>query len=73
MALDGTTLQDLGLVSDILPLIDKTATAFGSRRLRSWLLAPLCDPAAINARLGALGPAEICCPLLGHFLVEAPC
>ncbi len=42
---EGTTL---------LGVIDRTLTPMGGRLLRRWLLAPLVDPAAINARLDAV-------------------
>jgi len=42
---DGATLLDV---------IDRTLTPMGGRLLRRWLLAPLVDPGAINARLDAV-------------------
>jgi DNA mismatch repair protein MutS len=38
----------------LLGVIDRTLTPMGGRLLRRWLLAPLMDPAAINARLDAV-------------------
>jgi DNA mismatch repair protein MutS len=38
----------------LLAVIDRTRTPGGGRLLRRWLLAPLLDPAAINARLDAV-------------------
>jgi DNA mismatch repair protein MutS len=38
----------------LLAVIDHTLTPMGGRLLRRWLLAPLVDPAAINARLDAV-------------------
>src|SRR5204862_502996 len=38
----------------LLEVIDGTLTPMGGRLLRRWLLAPLVDPAAINARLDAV-------------------
>ena len=38
----------------LLGVIDRTLTPMGGRLLRRWLLAPLVDPAAINARLDAV-------------------
>jgi len=38
----------------LLAVIDRTLTPMGGRLLRRWLLAPLVDPAAINARLDAV-------------------
>src|SRR5207247_8328673 len=35
----------------LLEVIDRTLTPMGGRQLRRWLLAPLVDPTAINARL----------------------
>ena len=34
--------------------VDWCSTAFGRRLLKSWLVNPLCDPAAINDRLDAI-------------------
>src|SRR5436309_15046788 len=44
-AVGGTTL---------LEVLDRTMTPMGARLLRGWLLAPLVDHAAINARLDAV-------------------
>jgi DNA mismatch repair protein MutS len=38
----------------LLGVIDRTLTPMGGRLLRRWLLAPLVEPAAINARLDAV-------------------
>ena len=38
----------------LLWVLDKTETSMGKRMLRSWIEQPLVDPAAINARLGAV-------------------
>jgi DNA mismatch repair protein MutS len=38
----------------LLGVIDRTLTPMGGRLLRRWLLAPLVNPAAINARLDAV-------------------
>jgi len=38
----------------LLDVIDRTLTPMGGRLLRRWLLAPLVDPGAINARLDAV-------------------
>src|SRR5438874_10803687 len=38
----------------VLEVLDRTMTPMGARLLRRWLLAPLVDPAAINARLDAV-------------------
>ena len=46
--------SDGGKSGSLLNVIDKTSTSLGSRRLRSWLLRPLRDHAAIVARLDAV-------------------
>lgn len=38
----------------LLAVLDRTMTPMGARLLRQWLLAPLVDPTAINARLDAV-------------------
>ncbi|MGZ8398586.1 MAG: DNA mismatch repair protein MutS, partial [Gemmatimonadales bacterium] len=38
----------------LLEVIDATLTPMGGRLLRQWLLSPLRDPAAVNARLDAV-------------------
>src|SRR5207248_2574213 len=38
----------------LLWVLDETQTAMGARRLREWLLYPLCDLSAIGGRLDAL-------------------
>src|SRR6202171_5038622 len=38
----------------LLVVLDRTLTPMGARLLRQWLLAPLVDRSAINARLGAV-------------------
>jgi DNA mismatch repair protein MutS len=38
----------------LLELLDRTLTPMGGRLLRRWLLAPLVEPEAINARLDAV-------------------
>src|SRR5919197_675629 len=38
----------------LLEVLDRTLTPMGGRLLRRWLLAPLVDPVAINARLDAV-------------------
>jgi len=63
LSLDATTIRNLELVRNLrdgkvkdslVDVIDFTVTAPGGRRLRSWLLQPLFDPAAIRARLDAV-------------------
>ncbi len=62
MRLDRTTRQSLELVqtmrdaegTTLLAIVDRTATPMGARQLRSWLLAPLADLAAIQRRQDAV-------------------
>jgi DNA mismatch repair protein MutS len=65
LPLDEMTRRNLELVeplrsgegaegATLLGVIDRTLTAMGGRLLRRWLLAPLVDPAPINARLDAV-------------------
>jgi DNA mismatch repair protein MutS len=65
LPLDEMTRRNLELVealragegaqaATLLDVIDRTLTPMGGRLLRRWLLAPLVDPAAINARLDAV-------------------
>ncbi len=62
MPLDEMTRRNLELVENlrggtegtVLRVLDRTHTAMGARRLRRWLLAPLTDAAAIEARLDAV-------------------
>ena len=62
LPLDEMTRRNLELVeplragtegggATLLEVIDRTLTPMGGRQLRRWLLAPLVDPTAINARL----------------------
>ena len=69
MHLDSATIRNLELVkplaagestqdmrsATLLSVLDRTATAMGSRLLRQWLVRPLVDCRAINARLDAVG------------------
>ena len=48
------TLRDGDSRGTLLSLLDKTGTPMGSRLLRTWLLQPLLDVAAIRARLEAV-------------------
>ena len=66
LVLDTTTIRNLELIRNLrdgkvtgslLDVIDFTVTAPGGRLLRSWLLRPLYDTAAIEARLEAVGEA----------------
>jgi len=63
LPLDEMTRRNLELVeplragaegATLLETIDRTLTPMGGRLLRRWLLAPLVDPAAIDARLDAV-------------------
>jgi len=65
LPLDEMTRRNLELVeplrsggdtegATLLGVIDRTLTPMGGRLLRRWLLAPLVDPVAINARLDAV-------------------
>lgn len=69
MHLDSATIRNLELVRAIgsiddrsgrqqptvLSVLDRTTTAMGSRLLREWLVRPLVDRDAIQARLDAVG------------------
>ncbi|HSQ50395.1 MAG TPA: DNA mismatch repair protein MutS [Nitrospiraceae bacterium] len=69
MHLDRATIRNLELVrpleagehrlgqdqQTVLSVLDRTATAMGSRLLREWLIRPLLDRGAIHARLEAVG------------------
>ena len=59
------TLRHGELSGSLLGLMDLTDTAMGARLLRQWLAKPLCDPAAIIARHGAVEE------LLRHGLARA--
>jgi DNA mismatch repair protein MutS len=63
LPLDEMTRRNLELVEPLRPgaqgatlleVIDRTLTPMGGRLLRRWILAPLVDPTAINARLDAV-------------------
>ena len=63
LPLDEMTRRNLELVeplragaqgATLLEVIDRTLTPMGGRLLRRWMLAPLVDPTAINARLDAI-------------------
>jgi DNA mismatch repair protein MutS len=63
LILDATTIKNLELVRNLrdgrvkdslLDVIDTTVSPLGGRLLKSWLLEPLVDPAAINVRLEAV-------------------
>jgi DNA mismatch repair protein MutS len=61
MHLDAATIANLELVGalggggrGLLGMMDRTRTPMGARRLRAWLLSPLVDVAAVDARLSAI-------------------
>ena len=63
MALDAATQRNLELLANLedgrrerslLWVLDRTRTPLGARRLRSWIIAPLMDTAAIAARHDAV-------------------
>ena len=63
LPLDEMTRRNLELVeplragaqgATLLEVLDRTLTPMGGRLLRRWILAPLVDPAAINARLDSV-------------------
>ncbi|MDD8026527.1 MAG: DNA mismatch repair protein MutS [Acidobacteriota bacterium] len=71
MILDAATIRNLELVrnardgrseNSLLDVIDLTITAMGGRMMRDWLLRPLTDRAAIEARLDAVA-AFIAAPM----------
>jgi DNA mismatch repair protein MutS len=49
------TLRDGGHDGSLLAVLDRTVTPMGARLLQEWLVAPLADRAAIEARLDAVG------------------
>ena len=62
MFIDPATRANLELVrtlsgerqGSLIKAIDRTVTGGGGRKLAEWLMAPLTDPAAINARLDGI-------------------
>ncbi len=48
------TLRDGDRQGSLLAAIDRTVTSMGARLLHDWLLAPLTDPAEVEARLDAV-------------------
>lgn len=64
MTIDATTIKNLELVRNLrdgqvkdslLDVIDLTITSMGGRKLKNWLLRPLLDCSAIEARQEAVG------------------
>src|SRR5262249_21762169 len=49
------TLRDGSRDGSLLAVLDRTVTPMGARLLQEWLVAPLADRAAIEARLDAVG------------------
>ncbi len=49
------SLRDGGRTHSLLWVLDQSCTALGARLLKKWLLAPLVETAAVNARLDAVG------------------
>ncbi len=63
VVLDGNTQRNLELVESmidktkrgtLLGVLDRTCTSMGGRKLRQWILHPLLDVAAIEARLNSV-------------------
>jgi DNA mismatch repair protein MutS len=63
MVMDATTQANLELVqargggrdTSLLGALDRTITPMGARKLRDWILHPLCDLAPLNARQQFIG------------------
>jgi DNA mismatch repair protein MutS len=63
MVLDAATQANLELVqargggrdTSLLGALDRTATPMGARKLRDWILHPLCDLAVLNHRQQTIG------------------
>jgi DNA mismatch repair protein MutS len=63
MVLDAATQANLELVqargggrdTSLLGALDRTATPMGARKLRDWILHPLCDLAALHQRQQTIG------------------
>ena len=49
------TLRDGGRAGSLLEVLDRTTTPMGARLLQEWIVAPLADRGAIDARLDAVG------------------
>ncbi|MBX3427288.1 MAG: DNA mismatch repair protein MutS [Pirellulales bacterium] len=56
------TIRDGRREGSLWGVMDRTATSMGARMLGDWLASPLTDPAAIDARLDAVG----------EFVADAP-
>ena len=65
MGLDSSTRANLELVdsrgagrdTSLLKALDRTCTPMGARRLREWILQPLCDVGVLESRQAAIGAA----------------
>ena len=55
------SLRGGGIEGTLLAVLDRTATPMGARLLRQWILAPLTDRAAIDARLDAVAALRARC------------
>lgn len=64
------TLYDKKVQGSLLGVLDKTATAMGSRKLKQWLREPLNNAEEINLRLDAVEELTIQ-PMLENNLIEA--
>jgi DNA mismatch repair protein MutS len=64
------TLRDGGRAGSLLAAIDRTATNMGGRLLAEWLIAPLTDRAAIEARQGAVAELREHTRLSGELRME---
>jgi DNA mismatch repair protein MutS len=70
LKLDASTVTNLELTQtldgnrkgSLLSLLDQTRTGMGGRLLKSWLLAPLLNPAEVNRRLDALESLKLDVP-----------
>lgn len=62
MVLDATTLKNLEIIqgpdgrkeTSLLGIVDRTMTAMGARKIKSWLLQPLLDVDLIDERLNSV-------------------
>jgi DNA mismatch repair protein MutS len=70
LKLDASTVTNLELTQtldgnrkgSLLSLLDQTRTGMGGRLLKTWLLAPLLNPAEVNRRLDALESLKLDVP-----------
>lgn len=74
MVLDAATQANLELVesrgsgkdTSLVGALDRTRTPMGARKLREWILHPLCELAPLNARQSAIGVLLLHPGLLGQ-------